>query len=75
MKKSILLFVLCFSLASVFAQTGSITNPQLEQRFEQDLKLLKERYPKRFAKMDEKELQMFREHEMQMMQLEKQGIY
>jgi len=42
----------------------------MEQRVKQHRKLLKERYPERFAKMDEKELQMFREHEMRMMQLE-----
>jgi len=71
MKKSILLFtLLCFGLASAFAQNSSITNLQMEQRLNDRRELIKERYPELFAKMSKQELQMFREQEMRMIQHE-----
>jgi len=46
------------------------TNPQMEQCVNERILWIKTQYPERFAKMDETDLQLFREQEMQMMQRE-----
>jgi len=64
------LLALAFAAQGQNGNKNTATNPQLEQRLTERLEWIKTHYPERYAKMDEHELEMFREHEMQMMQLE-----